>query len=156
MKIYRVMFIGVIVVFAVTSALAAQGKGIRNREKVRENLQELLAVRQAVMEFFAAKDASNRESGMAAAEKAATLWQTLPAKWQNAGEQKYPGTAKRILGLKQEFDLPDDFAVSSSSVMTGAGGKMIQTQDHGNQTIKMIWTSLVANPSPGQANLRSK
>jgi type II secretory pathway pseudopilin PulG len=129
MKVYRAMLIVVMVMFVTTSVLAAQGRSIRNRKQVRENLQELLAIRQAVREFFAAKDAGKRESAMTAAENAAKLWRTLPEKWQNTIEQKHPGTKERILGLKQEFDLPDDFAVSSSGVMTGSGGKTIQTQD---------------------------
>lgn len=130
MNIQKTCHRGILVVLMV---FAQSGFGRADRETIRgkfkERFQAVVAMRQAAVDFFAAKEMGNCTTAMEAAEEAKKLWKALPENWQKAIEAKHPGTMERVMNLKKEFDLPDQEPTGVSVSTTGAEGITVTRQD---------------------------
>jgi len=139
MKRHSVWTLAVAVLGFATAAQAGGAWRGALRQKIRQRVSEEIAdakqqiatLRQAVAEFFAAKDAGNRQAAMQAVQKARTAWQALPQSLRTRIEQKRPGTAERLNTLDQEFDLPDHqtATANSSGSVTGPAGQTVTRED---------------------------
>jgi hypothetical protein len=108
------------------------GEGFREalREKMKERFAAVTDMRKAAQDFFAAKDAGNRDTATAAAAKAKSLWQGLPENWRKAIEEKHPGTAERIVSLSDEFDDDDGpQTLTREAQATTATGRSLTSTD---------------------------
>ncbi|MBM4034441.1 MAG: hypothetical protein FJ291_22070 [Planctomycetes bacterium] len=102
----------------------------RVAEKLKETQGQIATLRQAVADFFAAKDAANREAALAAVAKARQAWQALPESFRSKIEEKRPGTSERLKALHEEYDLPDEPAtLNASGAVTGPAGKTVTRED---------------------------
>ena len=134
------LLMATLVMALAATAVSAQGPGTAAfQEKMKEHRQNVIAMRQSVMEFFAAQDSGDQARATAAAERAQALWSKLPPRWQKAIEERHPGTGERVLGLKNELGLPHPMpAVPPGGSVTHVGER---TLPNGKiESVDATWT----------------
>ena len=117
------------------------GEAMRNamREKMRERFEQVREMRKAAQDFFAAKEAGNRDAAMTAAAHAQEIWNGLPEKWRSAIEERHPGTGERLAGLKEEYGVED--APAATAAARSANTSASVTGPAGNTTTSnATWT----------------
>ena len=140
-----VLVVLALVGFGLSTQAADSGDRAVTREQFRERMKKVREMRWAALEFFAAKESGNREVAMAAADKAKSLWQGLPEKWQKAIEERHPGTSERIVGLREEYDVPEPTALARPAEAP-EGGKAVTTQGTKDGNTLTHQGSVTVNP----------
>jgi hypothetical protein len=93
MSINRIVAAGLMacVLALVPPAQAAWGRGstasAATREEVKEKIQQVLDMRDAVRQFYQAKAAGDRAAATEAANKASGLWKNLPENIRSGSRQ---------------------------------------------------------------------
>jgi len=139
MKRSRLILIATITLAALAAPLRAEdGRGPKraDREQLRAKVQQVMAVRKCVRAFAEARSSGDQDAAMAAADEALAAWNALPDALRDRAEAKHPGTAKRILNLRNEYSAAPAHAAAAPAAAGGqpatAGPKTIKT--HGTWT----------------------